>query len=176
MAHPFADKVKSGSSAKFKSITGKKSSGQSHPDGAQDSKAKAAKGGYSNEYKVGGAVSSPRADKFARGGKTKGKKGTNINIAVIAPGGKEAGAGAPPGLPPGLGPKPPMALPPPGPGGGGIPPGMPPMKTGGVVKYASGGAAKGQGSSDRDYVTTKFGSGSGNENKEMAKKMKSRYP
>jgi predicted RNA binding protein YcfA (HicA-like mRNA interferase family) len=36
MAHPFADKVQKGSSAKFKSMTGKKSSGQAHPDEAHD--------------------------------------------------------------------------------------------------------------------------------------------
>ncbi len=140
MANPFAAKAKSSSAAKFKSMTGKKSSGQGHPDEAQDKvlikkMIKQDKG----EYKIGGAVSAPRADKFARGGKAKGKKGTTINIAVIG-GGKEGAEGAPP-MPPM--PKPPMALPPPGAGpggppGGAMPPGMPPMKRGGKVGMTAG--------------------------------------
>lgn len=154
MANPFASQAKSTSASKFKMMTGKKSSGQSHPDGGSDAKAASMKNERSGEYKVGGAVSSPRADKFARGGKTKGKhgKGTHINIAVVAPHGKDAG-GMPPGLP--SGPPPGMPMPPPGAGGPppgmppmghppgaggppGLPPGMPPMKRGGVA-YAKGG-------------------------------------
>ncbi len=137
MANPFASQVKGTSSAKFKAITGKKSSGQSHPDGAQDSKAKAFKSSKPDEYNVGGTVSVPS---FARGGRSKGKKSgkTNINIIIAGKGGPEEG-----GLPP----KPPMApmAPPPGvgpPGAGapppGMPPGMPPMKRGGAA-YAKGG-------------------------------------
>ncbi len=136
MANPFASQVKNTSSAKFKAITGKKSSGQSHPDGAQDSKARAAKRG-DNEYAVGGTVSAPS---FARGGRSKGKKSgkTNINIIIAGKGGPDEA-----GLPP----KPPMGpmAPPPGmgpPGAGapppGMPPGMPPMKRGGAA-YAKGG-------------------------------------
>ena len=152
MANPFIGKAKSSSKSKYKNITGKDSSGQSHPDGGSDAKAAKFKNNSPSEYKVGGAVSAPRLDKFARGGKTKGgKKGTHINIAVVAPGGKSedkmAGPGAmPPGMPPMM-PKPPMAMPPPGAGPGGPPPGMPPgmppgpMKRGGAA-YAKGGMVK----------------------------------
>lgn len=89
-----------------------------------------------------------RLDKYARGGKTKGKHHTQVNIAVVSPhGGSPAPGGPPPGggglaLPPGGPPRPPMAGPPGGmPMGGppGMPPGMPPkppgmMKRGGGVK------------------------------------------
>ena len=97
----------------------------------------------------------------ARGGRTKGKHGTHVNV-IVAPQGAGAGAmpppvipvGGPPGLPPGLGagpppmpPHPPMGMPPGGPpmGGmpmapgapGGLPPGiMPPRAKGGRVKHA----------------------------------------
>ena len=90
-----------------------------------------------------------RLDKYARGGKTKGKHGNHVNIAIVNPGAKDgAGAGGPmppPGGMPMPPPKPPMGGPPgmpPGlpPGGppGGMPPGMGPkppgvMKRGGKV-------------------------------------------
>jgi len=148
MAHPYKAEVKKGSQAKFKSMTGKKSSGQGHPDEAQD------KALFKNlikkhdreEYKVGGAVSSG-ADKFARGGRAKGKKGTNINIVVM--GGKD-NAGPPP-MPPMMPPmmKPPMAPPPGGPGPGGMPTGgLPGMNRGGKVAM-KGGAESGQGRLDK---------------------------
>lgn len=81
----------------------------------------------------------PRTGKvkgFARGGKVKKGKGTNVNV-IIAP----QGGGMPPGPPPGMAVKPPM-MPPPGPGG--PPPGAPPMmphKTGGRA-YQAGGRVK----------------------------------
>lgn len=143
MANPFASQAKSTSAAKYKAMTGKKSSGQTHPDGAQDSKAKAAKSGKeTNEYNVGGAVSAPS---FARGGRSKGKhhKGTHINIAVVAPHGKgqeDPAASMPPPMPPAGPMAPPPGMAPPGapPPGAGMPPGMPPMKRGGAA-YAKGG-------------------------------------
>ena len=144
MANPFASKVKSSSAAKFKALTGKKSSGQSNPNGAQDSKAKSFKKGSDNEYAVGGTVSPPN---FARGGRTKkGKGNTNINIIIAGKDKEEAG---PPMLP--LMPRPPMA-PPPGMGPPGGPPGAPPMpgspmpamKRGGKVPMKAG-AETGQG-------------------------------
>lgn len=120
-----------------------------HDDEAQDRALfkKMMKKEDKGEFKVGGAVSAPRADRFARGGKAKGKShkgGTHIKIAVVAPHSKP---GMDPGAPP-MGPSammppggPPMA-PPPGmapPGAGGPPPpGMPPMKRGGAL-YNKGG-------------------------------------
>ena len=104
-----------------------------------------------------------RTAERARGGRTKHKGSTHVNV-IVAPQGAGAGAmpppvlpvGGPPGLPPGLGagpppgmppgmpPHPPMGgpMPPPGlmgaPGApGGIPPGlMPPRAKGGRVKHA----------------------------------------
>lgn len=132
MAHPYSSQVKSGSSAKFKALTGKKSSGQSHPDGGSDAKAKKMAG---MEYNVGGAVSAPS---FARGGRAKGKKGSTVNIAIIN-GGKDKEA-APP-MPPMM-PKAPMAPPPgmdaPGAPGGMPTGGLPGMKRGGKVPMKAG--------------------------------------
>lgn len=132
MANPFASQVKSTSSAKFKSMTGKKSSGQSNPDGTQDSKAKAAKSGKNtNEYNVGGTVSAPS---FARGGRSKGKgKNAKTNINIVIAGKGEGESPSPPMMPP----RPPMAAPPgmgpPGAPPGGPPPGLPTMKRGGAI-------------------------------------------
>jgi hypothetical protein len=93
-------------------------------------------------------MSSPK--RYARGGKVKGKKGHQTNIAIVmphhppaAPAGPIPGPGAPPpgGAPPMMA-KPPMAGPPGAPPG--MPPGMPPppmRKHGGRVKKAGGGAA-----------------------------------
>ena len=146
MAHPFLSQVKSGSAAKYKALTGKKSSGQSHPDGGQDSKAKKMAG---REYNVGGSVSAPS---FARGGRTKSKKGTTINIAVIA-GGKDKEEAPPmpmPMMPPM--PKAPMAPPPgmdaPGAPGGMPTGGLPGMKRGGKVPMKAG-AESGPGRLDK---------------------------
>lgn len=114
MANPYSSQAKSGSAAKMKSMTGRA---------------------------TGGAVYSGEA--FARGGKakSKGHKGTNIKIMVVAPGAdkKEGPEGMPPPMMP---PRPPMAPPPgmgpPGAPPGGPPPGMPPMKRGGAA-YKRGG-------------------------------------
>jgi hypothetical protein len=72
------------------------------------------------------------AKRYARGGRTKGHKGQQTNIAIVMPHkGAAAGAGAPPMLPGAAGPGgPPMPLPggPPGGPPGMPPPGMPPMR------------------------------------------------
>lgn len=83
--------------------------------------------GKSPAMKVDGPKSSPRLDKYARGGGVK-KGATNVNV-IIAP----QGGGAPPVVPP-----PPMAGPLPAPPMG--PPGAPPMaqRRGGRA-YATGG-------------------------------------
>ena len=87
-----------------------------------------------------------RLDKFARGGKTKGKHGNHVNIAVIngkgQPDAPPAMAGPPGGLPMPP-PRPPMAGPPGLPPGG--PPGMPPpgMKPPGVMKRGGRAYMKG---------------------------------
>ena len=97
---------------------------------------------HEHDTKVHGKKSGGRLDKYARGGRAKGKhKGhTNVNI-VVAPHGPHPAVGAAPALPP----APPL---PPGGGGpmGGPPPGMmpppggpPPMKRGGKIKFARGG-------------------------------------
>ncbi len=90
--------------------------------------------GKSSSMKVEGPKSSPRLDKYARGGGVK-KNGTNVNV-IIAPQGGGGSMVPPP--PPMAGPPPPM--PPMGP-----PPGGPPMmqKRGGRA-YASGGSVKEQ--------------------------------
>ena len=107
-------------------------------------------------YAAGGAVNR------ARGGRTKHKPSTHVNV-IVAPQGAGAAAGGPmlppggnpavppmppPGAPPGMGAKPPM-MPPPGmgpPGMGGSPGPMPPgggmpgLRAGGGRTYAKGGA------------------------------------
>lgn len=145
MAHPFMSTAKKSSASKFKSMTGKKSSGQNHPDEAQDKalfkKMIRQHDRDEGEYRVGGAVSAPN---FARGGRTKGsKKGTTINIAVIGDKGGDKGPMPPPPIPMPP-PQPPMA-PPPGMGGPGGPPpgglptgGLPGMQRGGKVKMTAG--------------------------------------
>lgn len=107
--------------------------------------------------------------RFARGGKVKGHKGHQTNIAIVVPKGGDAPAPAGPMAAPGgpaMPPRPPMAPPPGGPPmagpPGAPPPGMPMRKSGGRVidgeatksdlkkwgnraeknSYARGGAAK----------------------------------
>lgn len=128
-----------------------KRGGEVHKDEAADRKlfGKLIK---EHDAKVPGRASGGRLDKYARGGKT--KHGTQVNIAIVSPHGKDKDhegntpTGIPPmGMPPPapMPPRPPMAGPPPGgpPGGpmGGPP--MPPrppgvMKRGGKV-FARGG-------------------------------------
>lgn len=113
-----------------------------------------AKGGRVNAPKAfadGGAVAKPRADKRARGGGTKHKKGTTINI--VNSGGHPAMPGPMAGIgaaPPMIAPRPPMPAVPPGMPPGGPPslaptsgpPGAPMMRTAGGRAYAKGGAVK----------------------------------
>ena len=149
MGHPFAEHRQS---KVERSRVDKITDGYDHPDAPQDKalvrsmvKAKAlrARGG-----KIDGKHAAPRLDKYARGGKVKGKGSTNVNV-IIAPQGGGAGAGAGaavmpkppmPAMPP-----PPMAGPPgmpPGAGGPPMPPGMMPHSRGGRANYAKGGKVK----------------------------------
>jgi len=126
-----------------------KRGGKVHDDEAADKKlfGKMIKQHEKEESKVEGKKSGGRLDKYARGGKTKGGHHTKINIVVAPKGPHPADGAAPAGVLPPVGPGgPPM--PPPGlgagPGGPPMPPpGMrPPMKKGGRVKFARGGATK----------------------------------
>lgn len=145
-AHEFVKGLKRGGRAK-------------HSDEAEDKKlfSKMIKK-HDAEHKAEGKKSGGRLDKYARGGRAKGKHGnkTNINVVVAPHGPHPAASAAPPAGPiPGGGPpmpppgmKPPMGPPglgggPPGLPPGGPPPGMPPMKRGGAVKRASGGRTNG---------------------------------
>lgn len=109
-------------------------------------KPKALATGGSADIKTSGYASGGRLDKYARGGKAKGKGGkkgahTKINI-LVAP--KSAGDAAPPMPPEALGAAPPPMppkmplMPPPGGPAGGPPLGGPPMKRGGKVGMKAG--------------------------------------
>lgn len=148
MAHPFA--------AHRAQVTSKKrvgqvlkSGGQPHSDMAADKKlfSDLMAKHEAKEAGIAHGKSKGRLDKYARGGRTKAKEGTRINIVNVAPSDKSPDAGATPGGP--------MPIPPPPPrppmGGPGMPPGLPPpggpmggppglMKRGGrIKKYARGG-------------------------------------
>ncbi len=128
--------------------------GRVHSDAAADTKlvGKMIRSHAAKEHGVHGLKRGGRLDKFQRGGAAKKKHGTQVNIAVVAPHGRDHGApaGGPPpgGAPPPMPPAPPMGGPPmPPPGMGmGAPPGLPPrgpmMKRGGKVKkFQRGGVA-----------------------------------
>lgn len=150
MAHPYESKREMNPGRKMaeKRVKEYARGGKAkHADEAQDRALfkKMEKEEGKGEFKVGGKVSTPRADKFARGGHAKGKhhKGTHINIVNVAPHAKpDPAATMPPDMPPPGAPPmaPPPGMAPPGapPPGAGMPPGMPPMKRGGVA-YAKGG-------------------------------------
>lgn len=127
-----------------------KSGGHAHSDAAADKKliAAALRQHEKKEHGVHGHKRGGRLNKYARGGAAK-KHHTQVNIAVVAPHGKDQGAaGAAPGVPavpphppmqggPPMGPAPVL---PPGAGGppgpipaGAVPPPRPPMKRGGRV-------------------------------------------
>lgn len=157
MAHPFAGKVSTGS-ARAKSLAKGYKIGGSVGKAATANVPKYASGGKvgASDLKPSGRASGGRLDKFARGGRAKGKnKGNNTKInIVVAPKGPHPADGAAPPAPLGL---PPMGGgPPPGPppGLGGGPPGLPPgiggpkppgmMARGGRLKL-KGGAETGPG-------------------------------
>lgn len=125
MAHPFAShKEDKAGKAKAKALTnGYARGGAVSPSGGTGGAAPT-KMSASTDTKVAGDRSSPRLDKFARGGAVSTKKdGKNIiNIAVI--GGKEKSEDAPPPMPP-MGAMPPPPPPGPPPMAGGPPPGLP---------------------------------------------------
>jgi len=150
MAHPFAQHK---AHATSKKRVGHVMKGQPHADAAADKKlfqdlmAQQAAGGGDEQMPPPGMKSGGRLDKYARGGRTKDKGATRINIVNVAPGDKSS-----PGVPGALpgGPMPPPPAPPPMAGGPpGLPPGGPPglppkppgmMKRGGKVKgFARGG-------------------------------------
>ena len=154
MAHPFQEhkqhKVERSRVAKM--TKGYASGGGVHSDEAADVKLIKAKVKKTALRMDGGAVKH-RMDKRARGGRTKAKKGTTVNI-INSP----QHPPAPPMMPPpgmGMPPRPPMAgppMPPPGappmPPGGAMPPGgpmMPPrpgMPPPGMPMRARGGRIK----------------------------------
>lgn len=137
MAHSHhAHRASHAAKSRVKHILGHKRGGAAHHDEAADRKLfkKLIK---EHDSKVHGHKGKGRLDKFARGGATKGKHHTQVNV-IVAPhkgaspalgAGAPAGPGAPPPVPPPGGP--PMA-PPPGAG-------MPPMKRGGRTYKRGGG-------------------------------------
>lgn len=160
MAHPFQEhkqhKVERSRVAKM--TKGYASGGGVHSDEAADIKLIKSKVKKSAMRMTGGAVKQ-RADKRARGGRTKMKKGTTVNIINSPQHPPAPPMMPPPGLAGAMPPRPPMAgppMPPPGappmppggamPSGGpmmpprpGIPPGMPMRARGGRIKRDSGG-------------------------------------
>lgn len=161
MAHPYANlrELHRGQKRAHQMAKHFKRGGKVHSDEKEDKKliSKMLKEHEGSEEPEGKA-SGGRLDKYARGGKTKGKHGNHVNIAILNGKGQQdappAGLGAPPGGLPMAPPRPPMAGPPGLPPGG--PPGMPPpgmkppgmMKRGGKVKM-KGGSETGVGRLDK---------------------------
>lgn len=138
MAHPMKSACSSESS-RVRKIAGYRKGGAVHnTDEKADKKMFAKK--FEPKLKAEGDKPKARLDKFARGGKVKGKSATTVNVIVAPKSGDQASAMPPmlPDMPP-----PPMPagapMPPPGAGG---PPGMPMRKNGGAA-YAKGGKVKG---------------------------------
>lgn len=147
MAHPYhAHREHKANKHRVKHVLGHKRGGAAHSDAAED-RAMIRTAVHKHEAHMHGGKSKTRLDKFARGGKTKGKHHTQVNVIVAPHRGPPSAAGAPAGAgpvpPPSLPggpPKPPMGMPPggpmPPPGG---PPGMGPMKRGGRAYKRGGG-------------------------------------
>lgn len=131
MAHPHKGAAHEASRAKFHRITGVKGGGHAHAGASHFKRPAKAHGGHESWHghtkawaespgKVIGGVCKGRADRYARGGRTKGKghhKKGDVNIAIISPH-PQGPAGAPP-----------MARPPMGAPAAGAPPVRPPMPT-----------------------------------------------
>lgn len=171
MAHPFQSSRSHSVSRKRASSMMKAAGGRAHSDEAADRKliSKMLAEHERQEHEEGAMPG--KAGKYARGGRTKKKHSTQVNIAVVTPHGRHpADAGGPPhlpmggpppgGLPPGGPPGLPPGLPPGGPpmgGPPGLPPGMPPpgmkppgmMLRGGKVTGQRGGAETGIGRLDK---------------------------
>jgi hypothetical protein len=129
MSHPNSSQARATSRTKFKNMTGRASSGKVHDAEPQDNGTMSKMvGDY--DMKAGGEKA-----KYARGGRTKHKGGTEINI-VMPQGGKDL----PPVPPAGLG-APPIPSP------AGAPP-IPMRKSGGAVSM-KGGADSGVGRLDK---------------------------
>lgn len=149
MAHPHAEhRQNKVERSRVSHITkGYASGGAVHSDEAED-KALIKKEVKKTALKMDGKHPKERADRRARGGRTKHKGSGKTNVNVIIAPHSGAPAGGPPMAPPGVGAAPmpprPMPMPPPGAGGppGAMPPpGMAPHKSGGRA-YAKGGAVK----------------------------------
>lgn len=122
-------------------LKGEPAGAKQHAEGSAFSKVTSKTAAEHHDSNVSGKKSPKR---YARGGKVKGHKGHQTNIAIVVPGAKGA-TGAPP-LPGG---EPPMPGGPPmgagAPGGPGapppmMPPGMPMRAAGGRIKKAGGGS------------------------------------
>lgn len=144
MAHPYKGKSHHSSRAKMHALTGHSGGGHAHAGGSHFKRAKGAHAEIASEHPsrrksgghVPGAAAKPRLDKFAKGGRTKGK-GHNTTVNIVMPQG-HGGAGAGPGPMP----KPPMPPPMGGPPPGGPPPGGAPG--GGLGALGAMGGQAGQ--------------------------------
>jgi hypothetical protein len=134
MAHPMKSACSSDSS-RVRKIAGYRKGGAVHKtDGKADKKMFAKK--FEPKLKAEGDKPKARLDKFARGGKVKGKSATTVNVIVAPKGAGDQAAMPPPDMGPAM--PPPPSPPTPPAGAGGPPPGMPMRKNGGAA-YAKGG-------------------------------------
>lgn len=147
MAHPYQQyREKHPGQKKAKErVSRRASGGATSADASIGRKAISLHAAEHKELKAEGKKSGGRLDKYARGGKTKGKGGkkgnnTKINIMVAPKVGNEAPPPVPPtdlgAAPPPMPPK--MPLGPPAGGPMGAPMGGPPMKRGGKVGMKAG--------------------------------------
>jgi hypothetical protein len=144
MAHPYQQyrEKHPGQKRAKERVRGFASGGSVSKDASIGKKALALHSAEHKELKAEGKKDGGRLDKYARGGKTKGKKGghTKINIMVAPKLGNEAPPPVPPAAmgaaPPPMPPKMPLGPPAGGPMGG--PMGGPPMKRGGKVGMKAG--------------------------------------
>jgi hypothetical protein len=162
MANPFKERAGATAKTKFGAMGQPKALAKHTDSGESKAEIKKVAKGY--DLKAPGYASGGRLDKYARGGKVKGKTTINIDLGAQAqPQPVPVPVPMPPPGPP-AGAAPPMPPPPPGPPGGlmppspipspmtGMPPPMPPptppapnagsgmprFKSGGKVKYIAG--------------------------------------